>query len=510
VSRLRNVLNFIALFTSMLLQIGCPVDHGNPSLSYFYAPLQEQSLCRHHLTVVGQDGDRVKARGFTGSVPANAHIQLRVHSKEAKTQATANGRFEVTLPLTTDELKNTRTANLIVNTATEVLEIKYRIREINASLASIVQKNSLQTGSAPNDFVIAYQQKKPFAVIASSLAGELQIIPLDQEPKNGFLTDSKTLHFFPDNSNRPANPFSVAIDEEGSRVAVSLQGQHQVALVDIFTQKIISLAKVQIAQHPQGLLFLGSNLLVAFTNLIEPATRNKSARFAPGMLVRFIQTESELIWLETLELPCQNPTHVLKDNQGQAWVSCAGVLLFNAGKMSLSSPAAFLKINVPNSPTQKGLAVVHQIDLGNDFSPGSSVFTHDLIVAGNSIGPDILLISPVAKNIAEGQLLLVDHEKKSAHFLYAMSGFGDLIFITDFKKDRLLVLDVATRSLNPWPFTHGVPLSQTSNANFFKGPIVLAQRKGLPGVDFQAPDMFALFTLSAELAPLSFLKVMGP
>ena len=506
-SRLFSLFFLCAIF---LLQSACASQDCDTDNPYDYIPLKASTICQHHLIVVAKDGNKVRARGFTGAVQAGATVKLQANQKQAETTTTTNGRFELTLALTPEELVNTHTANLIISTATEILETPYRIRQIDDALAKIPEHH-LQTGSAANSMVIAYHQNRPFGVIAASMAGELHIFPLDRKSANGFLNETKTLYFLPDETNAPANPYSVALSEDGRRVAVSLQGQHKVALVDIFEQKILNYGEATNAKHPEGLAFIRNNLLVAFTNLIESGTRDKQARYGKGMLVRFIQKDSKLAWAETIELPCQNPTHVLQDAQGQAWVTCSGVFSFlPSKKITLTSPAAFLKIYIPGMLEVSGMKIERQIDLGLQFSPGPAVLSGDTIVAGNTIGSNILLISTRSQNIAEGQLLPTEKEESPSFFPYAMAGFGNLIFITDFHRDRLLVLDGETLQLNSWPFINGLPLSNSNHSDFFKGPIVIVQREGRPGIDFLGPNMFALHNLSAQLVPLSFLQLMGP
>lgn len=78
----------------------------------------------------------------------------------------------------------------------------------------------------------------------------------------------------------------------------------------------------------------------------------------------------------------------------------------------------------------------------------------------------------------------------------------NLLFTTLFNSDQIAVLDTNNDELNPFPYMAPFPAGIRAfdpDANLFDGVQTLAIRPGIPGVDFQGPDIFFITGLSTQL-----------
>jgi len=78
----------------------------------------------------------------------------------------------------------------------------------------------------------------------------------------------------------------------------------------------------------------------------------------------------------------------------------------------------------------------------------------------------------------------------------------NLLFTTLFNSDQIAVLDTNNDELNPFPYMAPFPAGIRAfdpDADLFDGVQTLAIRPGIPGVDFQGPDIFFITGLSTQL-----------
>ena len=69
----------------------------------------------------------------------------------------------------------------------------------------------------------------------------------------------------------------------------------------------------------------------------------------------------------------------------------------------------------------------------------------------------------------------------------------NMLFTTLFNSDQMAVLDTNTNQVNPFPYIAPFPLgirADNPNSDLFEGAQGLVIRSGIPGVDFQGPDIF--------------------
>jgi hypothetical protein len=78
----------------------------------------------------------------------------------------------------------------------------------------------------------------------------------------------------------------------------------------------------------------------------------------------------------------------------------------------------------------------------------------------------------------------------------------NLLFAALFLDDEIAVVDTDTDEVNPFPYIAPFPAGIRAfdpNSEFFDGVQSLAIRPGVPGVDFEGPDIFYITGLSEQL-----------
>lgn len=468
-----------------------------------------------HVVAARDDEGRVRVRGFSSAVPPGSEVKVEAGEVQAAVAADESGRFDISVLSETDTLR--------LSTAEGSATL--RVRPLEEALAC-VPAPTLPVGTTPNDLVIGRCGDEPLALVPTSADGALEGVPLEG-------AKASPAAAFPVEGGRPPNPWAVALHEGEALAAVTLFGQHAVALVDVCSGRTLDVAEAldeagdplvvevtppvtlahpldadgdgvaetQVARmrlrHPEGVAFMGDRLLVTYTNLLEVGP---PARFGPGVVVAFELEGETLRPVGHTVLPFQNPQSIALDDEGQPWVSCSGVLERGNASIEAASDGGLLRLDAAT------VEVTRAIALGR-FAPATPAITREGIVVGSLLEGTLAYLPPEATSLEEdGRRLSTGARGTESLFDVFVLG-GGLAFATGFTTDALVAIDLMEGSLHPWPFEHPLPVG--AGGEVFRGLKAIAsvpegaRRKG-------APDAAALFALSSEIVPLRFWQVMGP
>jgi hypothetical protein len=173
------------------------------------------------------------------------------------------------------------------------------------------------------------------------------------------------------------------------------------------------------------------------------------------------------------------------------WVSATGVYAFEGPRLVAGSDGALLHVT-------RDLAIAHVIDAGR-FAPGTPTVVGNRLVVGSTLQGAIAIVDTAASSLEDGiRHSLTGDDRLNTVFDTALLP-GGLVGAVHFETDRLHVVDPATATLDPWPFT---------------SPLVLAEGggtfRGVNAIAFERWRGAVLLALSAEVVGVDLRQVVGP
>lgn len=498
------------------------------------------SEINHHLIVVANYESGIRARAFRGAVPPRTRVTLEVLGYAFTQTADDHGRFDIQLR---DVPQNkTLKANFTFSTLDSENQITYRVRDVESALDAIPGV-PIATGQNPVRVQTVSKSDGFFAMVATSGDAELQTFSLSDE---GTLAGAPSSLRFPvDERNGGANPSDLVYAVFPELALVSLWGQHRVAVVSPWSGEIISYAEARdargkrpifplehlailrrpvdalnngsptrivgatVPRNPQALYVHENFLLVSYGNWLQFAEGSgKKAKLGPGLVALYQIENGDLRYVDTTRINCQNPGAIRVDEQLRPWIFCAGIYEYGDDKnLHLATSGALIQLKALH--TDQKLEEERVIEL-KDFSPATPAFINGRFYVGSNMSNEILIIDQDAKSASRALVHAVpDAAQDSGLLSEAVSAYDAWVWITDFNADRIIVVDTETNEINPWPFSHGIPLKRNPS-KISNGPIALALREGKPGVDYQGSNAFVALNLSSQMLPINLMHLMGP
>lgn len=167
--------------------------------------------------VAALEGDAVRVRGFSGAVSSEAEVTVTAGDLEHRIAADTSGRFDVSV--------TGRPKSVLVEVAAESLSTEVRVRDLESALAC-VSGAPAAVGTTPNDVDVIACGSDVLALVPTSGDGALESALLSGAQA------APPVVFPVDAAGRGSNPWEAAAEGGSALAAVSLFGQHTVALVD--------------------------------------------------------------------------------------------------------------------------------------------------------------------------------------------------------------------------------------------------------------------------------------
>lgn len=465
----------------------------------------------------------LRVRGFSGAAPAGALVMVADQSATAG----PDGRFDISATIASDAVE----VDVGFEVAGQPLRsLPFRVRT-PADAAACAVGAPAPTGTLPNDVALARCGDARLAVVAATFDAALDAVSLDGTPAPA------GAYFPPEPDRGGAEPFGVSAHPSGDRAAVTLRGHHEVAWVDPCRAQVLARARPENAfgeimrvvldepitlrdprdvdgdgfadevvermqlMAPQAVLVGEDRLYVAYTNLLEPALDTDPPApmlLGPAVAVVFsfendeLRTRAVRVYDGYL-----NPQALSFGPDGTVWLSLSGAFGIEDGRLVSASSGALLQLSAAD------LTLLRTIDVG-DFAPATPAVVGDTVVVGSLLSAEALVLGPTAATLDDGERVVVHATERVQTVFEVVSLGAGLAGLLHFEGDRLRVLDVASRELDPWPFVSadGVGLRLAPASVAFRGPQAVALDEHLAGA--------VLLGLSAEVVPLALWQVLGP
>lgn len=294
--------------------------------------------------------------------------------------------------------------------------------------------SSIKVGDVPNDLALLKKNNDIYALVISSNDAELQIFNLSAADLS-----KQVVKFFPDDKNTGARPWSLALSPNNDRVAVSLYDQDKIALVDLWSQKILKTAAAEIngipvlvpvqltkplrkvfdaqkngilstefkymaLRSPQGLAFVEDFVALSFANVLESAgmSERESASYGPGVVALFANLNDELSFHSFIELPFQNPGAISSDGTGGLWISCSGLFGMKDARWQAVSEGGLVRAVLAVGP-KKELLLERVLAFGG-FAPAKIVFSENYIIVPSQTMAAVWIAKKNASQFSEGKI----------------------------------------------------------------------------------------------------------
>lgn len=353
-------------------------------------------------------------------------------------------------------------------------------------------------GAGPNDMILVEEAAGATLIVAASMDSQIQFFSISEDAPAGSTVSSR-LFFEPNAQGVAANPWSLAATPDAKYLLATLYGDNAVALIDLPSRRLLSIFKHEAPnlKHPTAIKIIGDNAFVLFTNFIEwPSTPGAAAIYGPATLARLKLDSGALRYIESIDLPCKNPSDLDLDPSGRLSVVCSGSLKSNSqGDLQLDHGASLVLMHqLLTSDETPQLQVDSALTL--QFSGGSIITsTAGYFLLGNT-KRQILYLPQNATNEAQGQIISFNPDAPDeSGFLPSFVRWNDgLAFVTDYRNDQLVAIDLIHHSLFPAPFNAPIQLREDESP-IFKGPIAISRR---------SESLYVLMGLSSEIISLPF------
>jgi len=453
-------------------------------------------------------GDDVRVQGLSGAAPPGARVELG----DATLTADDAGAFDVV----------SSSAGASPTLAVDDVEIALTPRRTDDALACAVSE-PVSTGTLPNDVVIVTCDGRVHAAVALSAEGAIDVVDatgVRRDPRPVFAVEEGV----------GAQPFQLALVDEGPLAVVTLFAWHAVALVDLCAGRVLDTARVvddagapvrfavdppltlpgpvdadldgasetvvarAVALHPQALAVSGAGVVVAFTGHLWPATDDTDQILAPGVLARFSVVDDALVLEGARAIEgARNPQAVVALDDGFV-VSLSGPFA-RGGATAVADDGAIAFVDDDGAP-------VRTLGAGR-FAPARPAVVDGRLVVGSLLSPRIAIVEETAASLDDAVVVTVPGRAVSSLFDAAPLG-GGLVVVTDFTEDRLHLVDAARGVALSWPFVEGLPVAPASEV--FRGALAVDVVGDAPGRATAA----VLLGLSSEVVFVDLAGVFGP
>ena len=369
------------------------------------------------------------------------------------------------------------------------------------------------------------------ALLLSSTAS--LICPLSLDARWVLKTDNAKSILLNPEAKQSLMPRSIASNADFA--LVTLQGSHELALVDLKHGQISEKSRLKdkaekpyqfsikpplklasglidnsLADSPEKIVHLGNNLFVAsFANYYQfanPAS-GQDAVLGPGLIALLSIEGSAIKTRDILQLPYKNPLFIVKKNNDQIFVVCAGIYE-NINDAKLRSKDAGL-IRFKLSTDNNKLEEINRIPL-KDFVPAEPAWHGDTLVVPEAFGAKVALLKENATELLATNVFRKICEWK---FLFAAHWYNDIFFLAD--SLGFLIGYSLSSGFYPFPFIKPIPLnkSQASTIPFFPQKILFRHQESGPALNDSYPPGYSAWVISqlqSKVVPLDFLEIFGP
>ncbi len=358
---------------------------------------------------------------------------------------------------------------IIVNSLAETLSI--------LDDSSVIHNNIQLTGAAPNS--ILYDD--PYVYIVNSLSNSVLVL------NDNDLSVAAEVSV---GTNR--NPMYAVVIGKG-KLAVSCFVSHALEILDISQKKVTSsidlsgiplpsdVAGITGRSYPEGVAVSGGRIFVVLSNL----TDYYGGLTAAGSGVVAVFDANTLESLGTVELKGADPVDV-KALGGKIIVACAGHYIGDITKPQSSGFEGDGTIEIIDAQTLN-LEKSYQLSAA-PFS--FTVSESGILYATNAIGGTIPRI-----DLSKGA---VDYLGINSSYISSVLCVKDLLYVLDFSKDKLFVLD-ASGSMKASYTTGDGPIAMLSMAGVSAGDVVIPKIEAYPGI--ASPGIDISFNASSSIVP---------
>jgi hypothetical protein len=487
-----------------LLVIGCGTDPTGPDPS---ERLPSDAPLRLELTyAVARSGGEIELGGLDGALDAGARVELLGDEGALLGEATADpdGRFSIRARgLASDRVR----ARIPGGDSWS-----FTVRDPAVAVKEAVRLIEGSAGSIPNDLVFLSVDR---ALLVRSGDDAISVI----EPSRGLEGAIGGVRF-----PQGALPwFATAIDAEGKKAAVTAIGDGKVYLLDLergsieatldppevtLDEPFVLSRSIDLdgdgaeedritrfrARSPQAIAVRGDRLFVAYSGFVDAGAGDRPPVYVPAVIADSSILDGRL--LEVRVLGDMNAQEI-RVVGGELLIVCTGVLDQRAGVPRAITPGA---ISIRDLDREGEL---RRFDLGT-FAPASAVVAAGGVWLSSLAKGEVMRIDLSTE--ARETIALNDEAVDSVFRLALLP--GGLIAAPSFNTDRLHLIDVHTRALDPAPFF--APLELGPGRPIFDGLQIIARRPGRAGVDFTGPDLLAVSGVASRLRAIDLRRVLGP
>lgn len=432
----------------------------------------------------------IEVGGLVGSVPPGSTIE--VTNLDTGETETSSGQGDESFPPVTFTGSTDDEFNILVTDGGTVVEdIVIGVTLLSDS----VQQNLGPVGSAPTAIRIRGNR----AYVPNGLSDNIQIFDLNQNPPS-----QVGIIIVPPGSN----PFDIAFLDDTRAYVPNYSGQ-SVAVVNVQSRVcevlIVEAGHSGVTQPCQAVQVIAGNpfeepasiAIAQGKAFVSNNNLNETFNPAGDGFITVLNTANNL--LVTIIQSSGANTGSMEVIDGTLYAVNSGGTLFDPVTFEFSCDTNFPPsidlinvqtnsvvdtINIPLSP-QNPL-----VCLPNSLAVTEDGFTYlGLGVVGALLKVD--LISGDVINGTGNPIVVTD--TTGLNFIADIAIRSNLLFMTLFNSDQIAVLDTNNDELDPFPYMAPFPAGIRGfdpDSDLFDGVQWLAIRPGIPGVDFQGPDIY--------------------
>jgi len=337
-----------------------------------------------------------------------------------------------------------------------------------ADWSRVVSREVVITGAAPNAVVVDDEA----LLIVNSFDNTLQRVDL--------ATGTSAPAFV--NVGAEQGPFDVAV--AGERIFISLNASNSIAIADRLTGELLDVVSPGL-ERPQDMVVLEAQGLLVVAN--TAFDQNATARFGSLVLLD-LEDPSQVI--QRIETTQSNPQFLVVHEDR--------LLVVNRGRSVFSGvvvPETALGVDIFTLATlRQATAPDLNLSLGEPVGlvglAGRPAVIDDILYLGSGTAPVLFKVDLSTDQVladTRAPVVVYDAEESNA-WVQPFAGPGGLLYLLDFNRDRVLVMDPSTDAL----IGEGVDVG--TNPEQTEGPIDLAWR---------GCDAFVVTSLSGALTRIN-------
>lgn len=490
---------------------------------------------KHHLIVLAKTKDGARAKGFMGATPFDTEISLSVDGIPHTIRSGSDGSFDLHIKLNGD----TPASLLLTFThQADVYRQSYRVKDLSRTLADISKRAFVFEKEVSS---LAFLPAK--AAILSSTASSIYIHAIDE-----FFRLSNRDSAILLNKNDLMDVGAHQVASIGDRLVVTLFNTHEVGLMEPDNFKVLDRKRLLKGDHPplfdvtpplslknpidangngtlsntisrsaarnaQAILAVDNDhVLVSFVNyyqFADPSLHERSV-VGPGIVALMKINGDVLTTLSAKPMPFKNPTHILKKDDKNFWILCAGAWQYDQNSFFNSTDAGLVQIKLADA--KNDILVEHQIDLG-DFSPAEPAIVSNKIIIPRSWKNEVAIIDESANAISDSDIVSPRYGDGKFYFTVAAHWHDDVLFLGD--ATGSLIAFHLHDGFFPFPFIKPIAINPKLDASIFSGVHQVYFRHQVEGYDLKvrSPMGYSAWAVSQvenKIYPLDFLSVFGP